>query len=417
MGRTDTGRDEVGAQTGSREPRSAFVALLLLVVGFAAGGCDTAAPRTAVLSAQQSIDAATFAGLIDRISESGGYFDTDNLISNETGYLKVMGALAQRGLSGGAYVGVGPDQNFSYIAELRPSIVFIVDVRRDNMLHHLLLKALVEVAPTRVEFLARLHGVEPPANPEGWEAASVQEVVDYVDSAWAAAGGGRGAGAEVGRGPDAGAEVPIDGATGLDSRVRERIESYGVELTDDDLATIARFHRTFMAAGPSLRFTTFGRAPRPYYPTYRQLVLETDAQGEQASYLATSDRYGVVRELQLANRIIPVVGDLAGDHAVAEIGAVLAEMGVELHAFYASNVEYYLWQGRTFSSWLDNVRALPAAADAVVIRSYFANFGRAHPSAIPGYYAVQSLHPWDALAAGDFDSYWDVVTRDVIPLR
>ena len=67
---------------------------------------------------------AAFAALIERLSEPGGYFDTDNLISNETSYLHVIGTLRELGVSGGAYIGVGPDQNFSYIAAIRPSIAF-----------------------------------------------------------------------------------------------------------------------------------------------------------------------------------------------------------------------------------------------------------------------------------------------------
>ena len=81
---------------------------------------------------------ATFAARIAQLSEPGGYFDTDNLISNERSYLHVAPALRNPSLRGGAYVGVGPDQNFSYIAQIRPSIAFIVDLRRDNLLLHLL---------------------------------------------------------------------------------------------------------------------------------------------------------------------------------------------------------------------------------------------------------------------------------------
>ena len=60
-----------------------------------------------------------------------------------------MGELRERGISGGVYIGVGPDQNFSYIAHVRPSVAVIVDIRRDNLLLHLLFKALFESAPSR----------------------------------------------------------------------------------------------------------------------------------------------------------------------------------------------------------------------------------------------------------------------------
>jgi hypothetical protein len=38
----------------------------------------------------------------------------------------------------GVYVGVGPYQNFTYISALDPDIAFVVDIRRKNLLHHLL---------------------------------------------------------------------------------------------------------------------------------------------------------------------------------------------------------------------------------------------------------------------------------------
>ena len=90
--------------------------------------------------------ASAFASTVASLSERGGYFDTDNLISNERSYLQVIPDLRERGVRGGAYIGVGPDQNFSYISEVRPAVAYIIDVRRDNMLLHLLFKALFEVS-------------------------------------------------------------------------------------------------------------------------------------------------------------------------------------------------------------------------------------------------------------------------------
>jgi hypothetical protein len=347
------------------------------------------------VAAREPLSIEVFASLVERVSEPGGYFDTDNLISNETGYLTVMDALGRLGLRGGAYVGVGPDQNYSYIAALRPEIAFITDVRRDNLLHHLLLKALIERAETRVGFLAGLHGVEPPPDPEAWRDRDIGEIVAYIDGA-----------AQVRGGLDA-----------LQADLVAAVGRFGVPLSESDLATIRRFHRTFVDAGLGLRFTSIGRPPRPYYPTYRELVLEMDVDGDRASYLATADAYEVVRDLHLANRIVPVVGDMSGADALREMGDAMRELGVELTAFYTSNVEFYLWQARTFDRWIVNLRALPAAPDAVVIRSYFPNFGRVHPSAVGGYYSTQTLQPVTTLLGGGFTSYWDVVTRGVVDLR
>ena len=376
------------------------VCLLLLTLWAAA--CERQQGGAAVLERGVSAEAQAGAGrlgtLHGRLSEAGGYFDTDNLISNESGYLKVLDALRALGLRGGAYLGVGPDQNYSYLAALRPEIAFIVDIRRDNTLHHLLLKALIERAPTRIQFLAGLHGRPAPPEPSSWAERDLQEIVAWIDS--------------TGANPQR-----VDA---LHAEVRESVTGYGIPLSEDDLATIRRFHQVFIDAGLGLRFTSLGRPPQPYYPTYRQLVLETDHAGRQASYLGSHEGYEAVRRMHLEDRIVPVVGDLAGDHALREIGAVLRERGLDVTAVYASNVEFYLWRARSFDSWLDNLAELRWASNGVVIRSYFPNAGPRHPSAIPGYHATQALQPIETLlrarAERPFSSYWEAVTRDAIDL-
>ena len=91
--------------------------------------------------------------LIDALSESGGYFDTDNLVSNETSYVQVVDRLRP---IGGVYIGVGPQQNFTYIGRTRPSWAFILDIRRDNMLQHLLFNAVLSKAETPYQYLCWL---------------------------------------------------------------------------------------------------------------------------------------------------------------------------------------------------------------------------------------------------------------------
>src|SRR5258707_607516 len=88
-----------------------------------------AAPRASAQLPRALSDSA-FAELSSQVSEPGGFFDTDNLISNEDSYLHAITTLQQLGIHGGAYLGVGPDQNFSYIAAIQPQIAFIVDIRR-----------------------------------------------------------------------------------------------------------------------------------------------------------------------------------------------------------------------------------------------------------------------------------------------
>ena len=107
--------------------RSLLVALQLLVL---------AAPRA---EARQETE---FGRLIARLSEAGGFFDSDNLVSNETSYLHVIPAFKQLKIQGGAYLGVGPEQSFSYLAEIKPEVALLIDIRRDNMLLHLLFRAM-----------------------------------------------------------------------------------------------------------------------------------------------------------------------------------------------------------------------------------------------------------------------------------
>ena len=80
--------------------------------------------------------------LVDSFSEDEGYFPSENLVSNEIAFQDVIPRLTMNAKTDGAYLGVGPDQNFTYISALHPKIAFIVDIRRQNMLQQLMYKAL-----------------------------------------------------------------------------------------------------------------------------------------------------------------------------------------------------------------------------------------------------------------------------------
>ena len=347
-------------------------------------------------AAEQATPQSSFAALVADLSEPGGYFDTDNLISNERSYLHVLGRLERMGVRGGAYIGVGPDQNFSYIAEIAPSIAYIIDIRRDNLLQQLLFKALFTLGRNRAEYLALLLGRAPPTPLEQWDTVGIAGLVAYIGT--------------VNR--------PLEGERTIRARVDSVVLSFGVPLSTSDLSTIDRFHRTFIDAGLSLKFHSTGRAPRFYYPTYRELLLEHDLDGRQASYLATEVRYRVVRALQLADRIIPVVGDLAGPHAMQAIGRHAATVGEQVRAFYTSNVEFYLFRGAQFDRYVENVAALPTDDRSVIVRSVFHGTFGTHPLAEPGYYSTQLVQTVTSLLeeveAGGIRSYRDLVTKHAL---
>jgi hypothetical protein len=303
--------------------------------------------------AEGPVQELSFAGRIAALSEQGGYFDTDNLISNERTYLSVLPDLERAGVRGGAYLGVGPDQNFSYIAAIRPDVAIIVDIRRDNLLLHLLFKALFAHSRTRVEYLAQLCGRPVPEPVEEWHDRGVEDIVAYVDDT----------------------AVDPAGVEALRARLTATMHGFGVPLSMTDQATIDRFHRRFIEAGLSLRFQSTGRAPQWHYPTLRDLVLAEDDAGRQANYLASESSFQFVKALQARDRIIPVIGNLSGPKALGAIGGFLRAQQLPLSAFYVSNVEFYLWREGTYGPFIDNLGQLPHAANAVVIRSLFGGGG------------------------------------------
>ena len=104
-----------------------------------------------------------FWNLVSGFSEEGGYFPYENFLSNEVSYQYVIPQLVKVAKAGGAYLGVAPEQNFTYIAAIRPKIAFIIDIRRQNMLELLVYKALFEMSPDRADFVSHLFSRKRPA--------------------------------------------------------------------------------------------------------------------------------------------------------------------------------------------------------------------------------------------------------------
>lgn len=396
-----------------------LAALVLLALTQRPGAPDlmnppvNAAPRTeANPAASKTADKATdktapdaltnaeFARLVAALSEPGGYFDTDNLISNESSYLHVMGKLRQMGVTGGAYIGVGPDQSFSYIAQIRPRVAYIIDIRRDNLLQHLLFKSLFTLAHNRVEYLSLLFGKPAPPDLKQWDKRGINDIADYLD-----------------RTP---AKQELFAATR--ARVADQLKSYGVPLSNEDIEKINRIHENFFAAGLDLKFTSHNRSPRSYYPNYRDLMLEKDLTGKQANYCASEDDFQYLKSLEARNLVVPVVGNLAGARALAAIGRDIAARGLRVSAFYTSNVEFYLMLEGGFQQFAENVKQLPRDDRSVIIRSYFSGgYGYRHPQAVSGYYSSQLLQPLGSFVKeytrGGLKSYGELVTKDSLELK
>lgn len=362
----------------------------------------TSAPTatTSGTAAVRGLTDAEFPRLIERLSEPGGYFDSDNLISNEASYLHVLGKMRKMNVTGGAYIGVGPDQSFSYIAQIRPRIAFMIDIRRDNLLQHLFFKSLFALSRNRLEYLCLLFGKPIPENLRQWDGRTIQQLIDYIDKTPA--------------------KRELFDATR--TAMQAKVKGFGMPLEAMEIDTIRNIYAAFFAEGLDLRFTSHNRPPRSYYPTFRDLILEKDLTGKQGNYLVTEDDFQFLKTMEERNLIVPVVGNLAGEHALAAIGRLIAERGERVSAFYTSNVEFYLMREGGFDQFAKNVKSLPRDERSVIIRSYFSGaYSYSLPQALPGYFSTQLLQTMESFVKeyqnNGYQSYGDVVTKHSLDLR
>ena len=356
--------------------------------------CITPTSRPRVEALPQRLDDRTFWTLVTEFSEPGGTFRSDNLVSNELSFEHVIPPLQARFQPMSAYVGVGPDQNFTYIAAFKPRISFIVDIRRQNMLLHLMYKAIIEMSPTRAEFLARLFSRQPPPD------LPLDATPDVLISAFQG----------VDPSPIAFERTRQD--------IRRRLTSdHGFALSPADFGAIDYVFRAFYTAGPDIRYS-FGRSNgwQPF-PTYKDLMTERDLDNVQRSYMASEELYGVLRDIEMRNLVVPLVGDFGGPKALRSVARYLDLHHATVSVFYTSNVEQYLFRGDLWQRFYENVAALPIDARSTFIRAFFSNQGRVfryEPGQQPvGPRSEQLLNPIHTLLAafseGRITSYYDVI--------
>jgi hypothetical protein len=275
--------------------------------------------------------------MIEEFSERGGSFMYENFLSNERTYQDPIPLLTRTAKPGGVYLGVGPEQNFTYIAAIRPAIAFIIDIRRQNMIEHLMYKALFHMASTRAEFVSLLFSRRPLRFDERM---GVEELFDAVESA----------------SPDD--RLFEDNVRAIQKRLA---------LNNEDSKTIEDVYRVFYSIGPSLTYSSTNRYA-PSGPSYRELMTFTDAKGRNWSYLASEENFRVVREMHRKNLIVPLVGDFSGPKAIRTVGKYLSDHHATVSAFYLSNVEMYILASPQWKSFCRNVAALPMDQSSVFIR-------------------------------------------------
>lgn len=342
------------------------------------------------------LDDAGFWELVTSISEEGGRFP-GQYMSNEDSAQFVIPELEARIDPGGVYVGVGSEQNFTYIAAARPRLAFVVDIRRENLYQHLLYKALFELSADRAGFVSRVFSIPEPAG--------IPEAADVVTLFGAFA------------------EHEVDPgffeenlAQALDVLMGE----HGFPLTVEERGMVRGVARAMADAGPDA-LQGFGDITNP---SYAEMMAAADLDGNRRSYLASEGNFRVVQDLERRNRVVPLVGDFAGDHALVALGDYLRSRDAVVDVFYLSNVERYLFDaGEPGMQFYRNVEALPRAPDALFIRSVTSDISYRLGIPIPDqdvkwrtflFSITDGLADFDAGKVGDYRALFEMGFADSV---
>jgi hypothetical protein len=256
-------------------------------------------------------------------------------------------------------MGVGPEQNFTYISAFRPGMAVIIDIRHGNLDVQLLYKALFELSKDRADFISRLFSRKRP------EGLSTSSTVDELFRAYLTAEGSK--------------EL-YDENLGAVERVL--VEKHGFPLTAGDRDGIRWAFSNFYRFGPSISYGSslsasvppaivgaVGGGGRGNGVTYADLMLASDGAGQKRSYLASEENFAFVKNLETRNLIIPVVGDFGGDKAIRAIATYLKGLDTTVSAFYLSNVEQFLLQDGKWNRFCASSSALPLDDTSAFIRS------------------------------------------------
>jgi hypothetical protein len=288
-----------------------------------------------------------FSKMLEEFSEPGGYFMYENYVSNERSYQDPIPSLLKVTRPGGVYLGVGPEQNFTYIAAIRPAMAFIIDIRRQNMVEHLMYKALFTMAGNRVEFVSLLFSRRPSA--ELNESSSADELFRAF------------------------ADVQPDSNL-FESNLKRMTALLSLEAEDEK--TLRDVYHVFYTIGSDLNYSSTNSFA-PSGPSYVNLMTLTDADGRNWSYLASEEPFRFLRDMERKNLIVPLVGDFAGPKAIRSVARYLKDHQAHVSAFYLSNVEMYILASPQWKSFCANVASLPVDESSMFIRFLLGAYARA----------------------------------------
>jgi len=315
-----------------------IVALMMVVVG---------ALRLAADSLPTQLSDQEFWKLSSDFSETDGFFRSDNLLSNEIWMQHVIPDLLTNIKTPSVYIGVGPEQNFTYITALKPKMVFIVDVRRGNLDLQLMYKALFEMSADRADFVGKLFSKKRPSGLTR-ESSALDIFTAYRDI-------------------ETSETLYKENLKAIDDLL---INKHHFTLSDGDVQGVEYVYHAFYNFGPEkLNYSSTGGFGGRYQPSYADLMVATDAAGAARSYLASDENFQFMKTLETKNLLVPVVGNFAGPKAIRAVGDYVRTKGATVSAFYLSNVEQYLYQDRIWGNFCRNVATLPLEMSSTFIRS------------------------------------------------
>jgi hypothetical protein len=326
---------------------------LLFLAGSLVSACLLGLPvlldvHTAAESLPGELTNQEFWQLVTDFSEPDGSFRSDNLLSNEQWLQHVIPDLVKAAKPGRVYLGVGPEQNFTYMSSLRPAMAFIIDVRRGNLDLHLMYKALFELSADRGEFVSRLFSRQRPVG------LTARSTAADIFAAFV--------------GTERSEAIYNENLQAIRERL---IVMHGFALSDLDLSGIEYVYGAFSTFGPTIQYSSTGSG---FYggrrqPTYADLMTATDAGAVAHGYLNSEESFRFLKDLESRNMVVPLVGNFAGPRAIRAVGQYLKDKGAKVSAFYLSNVEMYLQQDGLWGDFCSNVATLPLDDTSMFIRS------------------------------------------------
>jgi len=295
--------------------------------------------------------------MTSEFSEPGGNFTSENFVSNEPNFQQVLTRLKAMTKPGGAYLGVGPEQNFTYIAAIQPRIAFIVDIRRQNMIQHLMYKAAFELSADRADFLSILFSRKRPDGLTGRSTA--EELLNAFKSALS---------------NDALLKTNLQAIQDL------LVKQHKFILEPSDLDTIEHVLKVFslwgLMTGYSSNLTTADFTNGGgHNGNFSTILTTTDDLGVNRSFLESEENFRFIRNMEQKNLIVPIVGDFGGPKAIRAVGQYLKDHETIVEAFYVSNVEQYLFQNSPTAinggsqNFYNSVATLPLDSASTFIRS------------------------------------------------